>query len=169
MGHFNPPAIVRPQPERITKNVPGRAVDVNRPVTLWCVPDADLATRARTVTGGLTSPARLVTWGPVRKTTSGVLYTVSPSQPRPPNSLTVFLQGSRELQRHWAEAPGCDSHSRCAQCQERFQPVGSALRPQAAAMRLWGRLTTIPAVPPCCPQVVPSRLRDDRAWTARDC
>ncbi|MFM8479117.1 MAG: hypothetical protein ACKOEO_25295, partial [Planctomycetaceae bacterium] len=38
-----------------------RAVDVNRPVTPWCVPDAVLATRARTVTGGLTSPARLVT------------------------------------------------------------------------------------------------------------
>ena len=86
MGHFNPPAIVSPQPERITKNVPGRAVDVNRPVTLWCVPDAVLATRARTVTGGLTSPARLVTWGPVRKTTSGVLYTVSPSHAEPPEN-----------------------------------------------------------------------------------
>ena len=83
LGHFNPPAIVRPQPERITKNVPGRAVDVNRPVTPWCVPDAVLATRTRTVTGGLTSTARLVRWGGVRKTTSGFLTTVSPSQPRP--------------------------------------------------------------------------------------
>jgi hypothetical protein len=50
------------------------------PVRPWCVPDAVLAARTRTVTGGLTSPARPVTWGGVRKTTSGVLNTVSPSQ-----------------------------------------------------------------------------------------
>jgi hypothetical protein len=67
-------------PERITKNVLWRAVDVNRPVTLWCVPDAFLATRARNVTGGLTSPARLVTVGRIQSTKSGVLNTVSPSQ-----------------------------------------------------------------------------------------
>jgi hypothetical protein len=59
----------------------------NAPVTLRCVPDAVLAARARTVTGGLISTARLVTWGPVRKTTSGVLHTVSPSQSPP----RVFL------------------------------------------------------------------------------
>ncbi|MEY3173726.1 MAG: hypothetical protein RLZZ436_1640, partial [Planctomycetota bacterium] len=42
--------------------------------------------RARTVTGGLTSPARPVMGGGVRKTTSGVLNTVSPSQLRPPRT-----------------------------------------------------------------------------------
>ncbi len=73
-----------PLPERITKNVPGRAVDVNRPVTLRCVPDAVLAARARAVTGGLTSPARLVTVGRIQSTKLGVLNTVSPSQLRPP-------------------------------------------------------------------------------------
>jgi hypothetical protein len=36
-----------------------RAVDVNRPVTPRCVPVATLAARLRTVTEGLTSPARL--------------------------------------------------------------------------------------------------------------
>ncbi|MGV2337724.1 MAG UNVERIFIED_CONTAM: hypothetical protein LVR18_27790 [Planctomycetaceae bacterium] len=36
-----------------------RAVDVDRPVTSRCVPDAAMAGRLRTVTGGLTSPARL--------------------------------------------------------------------------------------------------------------
>ena len=36
-----------------------RAVDVNRPVTPRCVPAATLAARLQTVTGGLTSPARL--------------------------------------------------------------------------------------------------------------
>jgi hypothetical protein len=35
-----------------------RAVDVNRPVPLWYAPDAVVATRLRTVTGGLTSTAR---------------------------------------------------------------------------------------------------------------
>ncbi|MEY3172306.1 MAG: hypothetical protein RLZZ436_219, partial [Planctomycetota bacterium] len=58
----------------------GRAVDVNRPVRHWCAPAVPLPARLRTVTGGLTSPARPVTWGGVRKTTSGVLNTVSPSQ-----------------------------------------------------------------------------------------
>ncbi|MFM8477553.1 MAG: hypothetical protein ACKOEO_17355, partial [Planctomycetaceae bacterium] len=29
------PSYRQSPPERITKNVPGRAVDVNRPVTLW--------------------------------------------------------------------------------------------------------------------------------------
>jgi len=37
-----------------------RVVDVNRPVRLWCIPDAVLAALARTVTGGLTSPAPLI-------------------------------------------------------------------------------------------------------------
>jgi hypothetical protein len=32
-------------------------------------------------------------------------YTVSPSQRRPPRSLPVRRQNSRELQSHWAEAP----------------------------------------------------------------
>jgi hypothetical protein len=36
-----------------------RAVDVNRPVTTWCAPAAALPVRSRTVTAGLTSPARL--------------------------------------------------------------------------------------------------------------
>jgi hypothetical protein len=51
-----------------------RAVDVNRPVTFWGVADAVWATRARTVTGGLTSPARLVTVGRILSTKSGVLH-----------------------------------------------------------------------------------------------
>jgi hypothetical protein len=97
-----------PLPKRITKSVLWRAVDVNRPVTLWCVPVAVLATRARNVTGGLTSPARLVTVGRIQGMKSGVLHTVSPSQPRSPECSPVFSQESRELQRHWAEAPGCD-------------------------------------------------------------
>jgi hypothetical protein len=47
-----------------TVNTPGfdhqrRAVDVNRPVRPRSAPCATLATRAHTVTGGLTSPARL--------------------------------------------------------------------------------------------------------------
>jgi hypothetical protein len=36
-----------------------RAVDVNRPVRHWSAPAAPLPARLRTVTGGLTSPARL--------------------------------------------------------------------------------------------------------------
>jgi hypothetical protein len=41
-----------PLPERITKNVLWRAVDVNRPVRPWYVSGAAPAARARTVTGG---------------------------------------------------------------------------------------------------------------------
>ncbi|MFM7056834.1 MAG: hypothetical protein ACKO2P_07910, partial [Planctomycetota bacterium] len=66
-----------------TKNVLWRAVDVNRPVRLWCVPDGVLAALARTVAGGLTSTARLVTVELIQSTKSGGLYTVSPSHPRP--------------------------------------------------------------------------------------
>ena len=57
------------------KNVPWRAVDVNRPVTPWCVPGAVRAARARTVTGGLTSPARLVTVGRIQKARNQVPLT----------------------------------------------------------------------------------------------
>ncbi|MEY3175257.1 MAG: hypothetical protein RLZZ436_3171 [Planctomycetota bacterium] len=53
-----------------------RAVDVNRPVRYWCAPAAALPARLRTVTGGLTSPARLST----------------------------FLRRLRESQCHWAAA-----------------------------------------------------------------
>ena len=49
-----------PCSEPVTINVLRRAVDVNRPVTLWWVPDAVLAARGRTATGGLTSPACLL-------------------------------------------------------------------------------------------------------------
>jgi len=45
---------------------------------------ATLAVRARNVAIGLTSPSRPVTWGAVRKTTSGVLNTVSPSHGEAP-------------------------------------------------------------------------------------
>jgi hypothetical protein len=154
-----------PLPKRITKSVLWRAVDVNRPVTLWCVPVAVLATRARNVTGGLTSPARLVTVGRIQGMKSGVLHTVSPSQgeapaephpcrerctepccsiktpaiahsrdqrsvarqePRTPESSPVCSQHSRELQRHWAQAPTCVSHRKCALCQTRLRRVGNA-------------------------------------------
>jgi hypothetical protein len=42
---------------------------------------------------------------------------VARQEPRPPNFLTVFLQGSRELQRHWAEAHGVEVHSIAAKKQ----------------------------------------------------
>jgi hypothetical protein len=76
-------ACLHPAARSRHNNALWRAVDVNRPVRPSCVPVAVLAARARTVTGGLTSTARLVTWGTVRKTTSGGLNTVSPSQLRP--------------------------------------------------------------------------------------
>jgi hypothetical protein len=75
-----PPRSSRPTARTDQKNVLWRAVDVNRPVRPSSVPVAVLAARARTVTGGLTSHARLVTWGTVRETTASVLSTVSPSQ-----------------------------------------------------------------------------------------
>jgi hypothetical protein len=43
------------------KDIQWRARDVNRPVTPSYPPAAALAARLRTVTGGLTSPARLRT------------------------------------------------------------------------------------------------------------
>jgi hypothetical protein len=89
------------------KNVLWRAVDVNRPVTLRCVPDAVRATRARTVTSGSTSPKRLVTGGPVRKTTSGVLNTVAPSQLRPPDN--TFCQKVKAM---GLASAGCRTASR---------------------------------------------------------
>jgi hypothetical protein len=102
-GMFQSPRYCQgPLPERITKNVLRRAVDVNRTVTPWCVPDAVRATRARTVTGELTSPARLVAVGRIQRTKSGVLNTISPSQPRSPEFSPVCSQDSRELQRHSA-------------------------------------------------------------------
>jgi len=57
-----------------------RAVDVNRPVRLWRVPDAVLAALALTVNGGVTSTARLVTVKRIQSTKSGVLNIVSQPQ-----------------------------------------------------------------------------------------
>jgi hypothetical protein len=69
-----------PRPDRVTKTQCGvRPMSIGR-CGPGLAPAAMLAARARTVTGGLTSPARPVTGGGVRKTTSGVLNTVSPFQ-----------------------------------------------------------------------------------------
>ena len=128
-----PPAIVSPQPERNTKNVLWRAVDVNRPVTLWCVPDAVRATRARAATGGFTSPVRLVTWGPVRKTTSDVLHTVSLSRHR----------RLRESQRHGPPCGGPADRTatilvRPDTSASQTPTPGGSVRDTGASRRLWG-------------------------------
>ena len=116
---FQPPPLSSGPTARTNhKNVPWRAVDVNRPVTplpqrtfamanTTATPVSAFATRhtralARTVTGGLTSPARLVTVGPIQSTKSGVLNAVAPSQPRPPRPSPVCSQDSTESQHHWA-------------------------------------------------------------------
>jgi hypothetical protein len=49
-----------PLPERITKNVPWRAVDVNRPVTSLMSPCCDVGRAGTYRYRGMTSTARLV-------------------------------------------------------------------------------------------------------------
>ncbi len=67
-----------------------------------------MAVRAGAVTGGLTSPARLVTVGRSLETTSGVLNTVSSSQPRPPG--TACCQKVKAIGRN-AGKPACHRSS----------------------------------------------------------
>jgi hypothetical protein len=115
-----------PLPERITKKRPrasGRCQSAGNPPAAAHVRhgkyhrDAGIRIRhpthprvGRTVTGGLTSTARLVTVGRIQSTKSGVLNTVSPSQPRPPESSPVCSQDSRQPQRHWGLAAGTTHH-----------------------------------------------------------